>query len=823
MRAGRNSAPLRTLLTLSLVLMLGCGESSEPVVWQSGEGPPPTADEIIDRVRTAYASAQTYADSGMFELTYRLQGTPQAERHPASTVFDRQNASDLQWFSSRAHLDGQTQYVAIFDPNTRNLDGQTLTRTKVSFRTQLDWPEDPILRHFVSGSAELPLAKGVSAAWLRSLPIVLAAGGLDQPWFLGKREVQETSFLDGRECVKIRVATNLGRCVVWIDKQESLVRRIELPPGLLDEEMLRKSGVEEPRLVLDMADATWDIEPHQERLAWAPSEGMRKVRQFVSLPEPFPTETIGFRPKPFRFATIQGTPVEATRWEGKRTAFLWFSSEAVCRGPVTEFLKSAAQVTGDVEFAAICTDPSTSFNAAALTELTKRWGIDATKVLRDPEQAGKTEFDVTLLPTVVVLGADGRVQFYKVISDGIVGDELQVVLRRLEEGQDIAAEMRAEYRDYLKVYQMQVAEASFGDATTATTRTASFAPQKLPEQFRTRPLRQAMGIASPGNLTSVMTSQGERLAALDGYQSLRILTADGNIEQTIDLGREAIDVYTQIRSSVVKDQVTWALGSVLGTRIRLISPTAETPTPTPQDPQSRAIDVVSESPVRDWLVGNAASSEQTDLWIGHWQQLGLRRINASGEPQNQSNFANEIASLAWETNPDGQRSLLATRREGGLFRVSADLANAESIPISAWTIAHIHTSPESDPAQATRLALALDSRGTVHAVGFDSKWQERFAVPLSHEVFGEQVQFVQPGKVGERLVWAVARPDGTIHLISGDGKLRDRFQVGAEIRGLTWSSSGDGTLWISSPGKLEAWQVETSDSVASDASPNSLR
>lgn len=797
----RESALLACGLALfGWLLIAGCGDKADPQAWQRADGPPPTPEILVEAVRARYAESPEYADSGMLILNYSLQGTPQEERHPLSTVFDRARVADLQRFALRAHWETGKQQIAVFDPKTGNLGGQVVVRDEVEFGQQTRWPKDEILEHFATGSAEIPLAAGTAPSWLSSLPLALAAASPEQPWLVGKRELLDASFLDGHECWRLRVATPAGRCVVWIDRRELLVRRVELPPTLLDEPLLRRSGVSDPRLVLDLADASWSSEPQAERLAWTPAEGSRLVRHFVSLPEPFPSETIGGRPAETTLARVDGTAYATGEWADRQVALFWFSSDPVCRAPLEEFLATAAReasATGTLAMA-ICTDPPSDLPRDGLTDLLRRWNVPVDRVLRDPQQVGKSIFDVSLLPTVIVLGKDGRVQYFDVLDQGRLGEDLAAVLRRVAAGEEIAAEMRDEYRDYLKLFETQLVEAAYDRAAASTMRNASFAPQRLPELFSLSPREMVEGLTAPGNPGVVGLSTGSDLVVLDGYQTLVRIGADGKVGARIDLGRETADNYTQVRGCRVGDRTWWAVGSVLGTRLKLIV----------DDQVVATIDRPADSPIRDWALGDAAADGRVDLWVGHWQNGGLVRFDQQGREQARTDVIPAIASLAWATPGRSQMpGLWATSRDGGLFRVSDDLSQVDAVNIDKWQIAHVFAS-EGTVEQGSLLTLALDDRGGVHAVAFDTAWRERWSVRLSHEVFRDQVQFVRHGEIDGVGLWAIARPDGSIHLIDESGDRKDRFQLGATLTGMAFARSDNRTsLWVSTAEGLRRWDT----------------
>ena len=67
--------------------------------------------------------------------------------------------------------------------------------------------------------------------------------------------------------------------------------------------------------------------------------------------------------------------------------------------------------------------------------------------------------------------------------------------------------------------------------------------------------------------------------------------------------------------------------------------------------------------------------------------------------------------------------------------------------------------------------------------------------------------------------WLIAGPDGSVHVLSADGKQVDKFNTGSTMAGLAAGKFGDQRVLLISKvldkpqgdvkGTLEAWQVET--------------
>ena len=801
---------LKNALLFSVALMaLGC-QPSGPSSWQTAGGSL-DADALVKKVREAYQQETAYSDDGVLVLSYTLGGAPQEERHPFSVAYDGSDLHDLRLFHARLNTQRQRQAIAIFDPETNNVDQQILVREDVVFRKALDLPEDPILRHFSSGSSDLPLAnREEDRAWLRPLPYVLASGGLDQPWFKGSRQLLDPSFIDGQSCHRIRIKTPQGNAVVWIDAEHYLVRRVEMPSTLLNDAMLKRAQVGPCRLVAEFSGAAWGTPQDSSRLSWKPGGETHQVRHFVSLPAPFPSELIGKPALPFEVQAMTGNRIESEKLKGSMTAWLWTSSDPLCREPLLQFDRIAQSYASDprAKFFNVATDLPSKLSSPALAKLLNQWRIQSATTVRDWKQVGRTHFDIELLPTLVVLDKAGVVQYYKVIDDGQVAAPLNAVMERLLRGENIAREMRTEYDNYLKVYRQQLAEASWDSKDAARLmRPASFESQRLPTRYRMSKAWTCKELVSPGNLasgfvapTATLTQAEGQIGVLDGFQSLCILDPEGKVLSRTSLGNEVNDSYTQLKCRSDATALGWGVSSILGSRVKYMDRTGQVST----------VLNAEEGLVRDFVLAPSPGDGTPQFFVGFWDGAGIKRYTKEGRLIAELDRYSSIASLAVTPSSEyGGSKLLGTSREGGLFRAEFDLQAAETTGLAGINIRHVYAAKKHRRDEALLCVLGLADQGGVIARGLDERWNVRWELKLTDEVFDQQVQFVQSGTLGDETLWAIARPNGTIHLVNGDGTWKDEFVVGDEIRGLTILGDSAGTqLVVSTPTGIVAWWIE---------------
>ncbi len=108
-------------------------------------------------------------------------------------------------------------------------------------------------------------------------------------------------------------------------------------------------------------------------------------------------------------------------------------------------------------------------------------------------------------------------------------------------------------------------------------------------------------------------------------------------------------------------------------------------------------------------------------------------------------------------------------------------------------------------------AMVAPKLGENLAIGLSLDGKELWTYPLPAGVQPQPIEPIIPGKLtrsgpGQ---WILPGPDGSIHVVSADGKPWDKFNSGLILQGLaTVEIAGQPVLVVSSGNGLEAWKVE---------------
>jgi hypothetical protein len=131
--------------------------------------------------------------------------------------------------------------------------------------------------------------------------------------------------------------------------------------------------------------------------------------------------------------------------------------------------------------------------------------------------------------------------------------------------------------------------------------------------------------------------------------------------------------------------------------------------------------------------------------------------------------------------------------------------------VGNWPIARLIAARFAGGTQGRFLGLSNNERGELFAVGITDELQVTWNYPLPSGVHQRPIDAVTssnllPGRQGE---WWLAGPDGSIHVISEDGELRDAFHYGSTLTGIAAGKLGDqAVLLVATDEGVTAWKIE---------------
>jgi len=447
-----------------LSLMCGCQESNQHAGnWEDNL----TAKDILSTVTTEYAKADSYSDKGVLYLSYRLNGSWIQEPQPFSTswTIDNQYAANL--FNSQIRCDGRELSCYIFDIDTGNLDDQHLlvpVTGKIPLAKAID---DKIASHFIKGFSEMPIDETQKHQRPDLLPSVigLLTNLTNVSWLTGGKNLTRLPDQEYEKtaCFVLQVEAPCGKFNIWVDKMNGVIHQMELPIQYLDSRVLASQEITDLSFVARFHEAKLNNEIDAAAFAIKDRPTSTLVRHFVSIPEAFPCELIGKQAPNFGLNETDNKMVARLSFEGQTTALHWLggadpkSSLEKMEGVRSKFDSEKFNfgiVYSDSELADPTTTKNNNLNEELQSFITSK--AISTQLYCDRGLNAATMLKLKAVPSVLVMDKAGKIQFAVSTAADAWDEQLEAALRRVDRGENVAAEMKQEYQTFLDSYHEQL-------------------------------------------------------------------------------------------------------------------------------------------------------------------------------------------------------------------------------------------------------------------------------------------------------------------------------------------------------------------------------
>ncbi len=355
---------------------------------------------------------------------------------------------------------------------------------------------------------------------------------------------------------------------------------------------------------------------------------------------------------------------------------------------------------------------------------------------------------------------------------------------------------------------------------------AKIAPRSEPDKLKIEKLWTTDDIKNPGNLVVFTDEQGEqRIAVFDGWRAVVELDVAGKTLARHELDLPENGVTTQLRTAVDgQGQRTFAAFAVAQHKVYLMDgawrPTGSYPEETRQG-------------ISDIQLADIDGDGQLEMLVGYWGEVGVqcaslapRRIWANRA------FDNVLSLAVLRRDPDGhcrilvgnERLALGVLDFGGTQLADISVPSRPIDIIVAADLASPVGSPDSGDSQERGLwklaGISVTRPAEFVAVGLDFHGSEVWSYPLPIGVRNTPCEVLVAGRLraGEPGQWLLTGADGSIHILTADGELLDRFQYGDELTGVgTMDADGQPVLLVATAHGLTAWKVTDRDAAAGDA------
>ena len=781
------------ILLAALLLLAGCQPASTKGVAEADSAA--QAQAVLDQMLATYRGAKTYADSG--DLVFRATRDGQIiedQPLPFSVTFERPGKLRLHLVGALLVSDGQHLFASARHIPEQVLQlpaAEKLDLASVARDAHLLEAMNNRLPELISPQLELLLADEPLAAWL--------AGS--------KLKLLPEEKLNDVVCQRVEILRADGPCVLWIDKQDHLLRRCEFSTGKLKERLDADGQLTKLEAWLDLRSAKLDAPVDPVAFQFEVPATAKTVGRFV--PPVAPLEgPIGQEIGVFRFYDLDGRAVDREALARKMAVLdFWSTTCGECRqnAPGMQRLYEKYKDHPQVLFLAVSSDPPVIAGELLISTL-RQWGA-ALPIVRDSEKYREKSLQIDREPATILLGPDGRVHAFTA-DRAAYPTELDWGIRELLEGTNVAKQKIDEQAALEKQFELELAKATVDAATDVVAAPQTkIAAASEPATLKLSKLWESESIKSPGNLLVVPASEGDTpVMVFDGLGTRVSVDGQGKDAARHELPEGAIASFLRtgvdgagkryFAASAINQQQLYLLDDA--GKLLLAYPTERHPG------------------IADVQFGDLKGDGELELLIGYWGAAGVQGVSLTGERlwSNRS-LANVLEIAVSQANPLGRSRALCFSTRGTLTPIDSHGEAEAAIRVRGRTLTHLASEDVDSDAQRELCALAVDPQdhGRMTAIGLDDQGQELW----SYELPAGNHQYAVERLVPARLAaddggWLLPTADGSIHLLTKDGALVDRFNTGAAITGLGLARfGGSPVLLIATPERLTAWKIDASE------------
>ncbi|MEQ8791087.1 MAG: hypothetical protein RIC55_32800 [Pirellulaceae bacterium] len=791
----------RIALWAALWSCVGCETGGTPS-GPSADGGQASTDDSLAILRSmvdAYRDAKSYTDEAQVVLSYTQGGRQLQEKLVQSMTFARPNrisfVVEQEAFRATVKCDGVRFVARIIDEATDDMAGQVVVRAAPAELKLRDFSSDPTLYDYINGVLVAPTQLELL---LGDDPLPVARGEGVQ------RKLLDDGAIDGQPCYRIQVDAYAGQpeqgaFVFWIDKQSRILRRLVYPSAQVQANF--PPQYRDVKLQVDYVDAAFDVEAPAGKFESKIPPELLQVGYFVVPPPKTPLELDLYATRPGRFEFASDNAGKTTDEDllGSIAVLLWIDD-----GPGSiATLSQLARIQR-----AYAEKPNVAFYVVQEGEAPPV-GTDL-PILKDTGLYARDVFKLRGYPSLVVLGAGGKVQYAELGPNPDLAATLPHVLDEILAGKDVGAAEAARMKAELALYQQRLMTAkATGSMSVIEIQQAELLPATSPARLTLKRLWTTAEISAPGNILPIQTDDGPRLLVVGAGGEVVELSPTGQIaaRRQLDLPPGASIAY--VRSNVDKQgRRAFAASARMGPQVHLFDDqwkrTASYP---PGEDEQQG--------VRDVQLADLSDSGKLQALVGFWGFAGVHAVELDGANVWRNRIFPTALSLAvTPPNDVGWRKLLVTGELGEIVELNQFGRHVPPYHVGQIPIQYLYAA-NYENAQTPYCGISIDAEGKPSAIGLAEGAQQRLVEQWTHSlpsgIMPNQIEWVTSGKLldDDAGQWLIAGPDGSLHLIGDDSTFSDYWRTGKRLTGMAITRiDGKGALVLATADGVEAWSVE---------------
>ena len=286
-----------TFAIVALFSSVGCQEKASSHTEVADEKLAQSPRGLLQQMAEAYRNANSYEDVG--ELRFLVDDAPADEFRslPFSVSFQRPNKIRIHALDATLVADGQHLRAMV-----HSLPGQVLVKPSPPRLKSEDISADPMLAEAMRGRLDVGLPQ---------LTLLLGEDAVKTFTEEGTASQRPDAEFQGKPCHRVAVVGPQGTAVFWIDSQNHLLRKLELPLDEIRKEFpLASLWVEFPGA---RTDQTIDAVAFQMELP----EEVRLLKRFIMPGPAAPTPLLDQKAENFTFVDLDGAMVDRDSLQGK--------------------------------------------------------------------------------------------------------------------------------------------------------------------------------------------------------------------------------------------------------------------------------------------------------------------------------------------------------------------------------------------------------------------------------------------------------------------------------------------------------------------------